>query len=131
MRIIWPCSTVRGRAQDGKSADGVVTPAAMVVAWIVGALALSTSCPGGPDDRAGSPAYWMLKGFRAVTLEGGGLDPTIVRAAVTPAFAGAFPLPSIPLRRRQPKPVRRPAPHSVSCSARSIQASSTGRQRRP
>lgn len=72
MRIIWPCSTVRGRAQDGKSADGVVNQAAMVVAWIVGALALSTSCPGGPGDRAGSPAYWMLKGFRAATLEGGG-----------------------------------------------------------
>jgi hypothetical protein len=63
MRIIWPCSTVRGRAQDGKSADGVVNQAAMVVAWIVGALALSTSCPGGPDDRAGEPGLLDAQGL--------------------------------------------------------------------
>ncbi len=36
-----------------------------------------------------SPAYWMLQGFRAVVLEGRGLDATIGPAAITLAFSAA------------------------------------------
>jgi ABC-2 type transport system permease protein len=36
-----------------------------------------------------SPAYWMLQGFRAVVLEGKGLDATVGPAAITLLFAAA------------------------------------------
>jgi len=69
----------------------VVNLAAMVLAGIGGALAPVDVLPGWAQTIApASPAYWMLKGFRAVVLEHGGLDATIVPAAVTLAFAAGM-----------------------------------------
>jgi ABC-2 type transport system permease protein len=66
----------------------VVNLAAMVMAGVGGALAPVDVLPGWAQTIApASPAYWMLKGFRAVILEKGGLDATIVPAAMTLAFA--------------------------------------------
>ena len=69
----------------------VVNLAAMVLAGIGGALAPVDVLPGWAQAIApAGPAYWMLKGFRAVILEKGGLDATIVPAAVTLAFAAGM-----------------------------------------
>jgi ABC-2 type transport system permease protein len=69
----------------------VVNLAAMVFAGIGGALAPIDVLPGWAQTLApASPAYWMLKGFREVILEGRGLDATIVPAAVTLGFAAAM-----------------------------------------
>lgn len=66
----------------------VVNLAAMVLTGIGGALAPIDVLPGWAQTVAPlSPAYWMLKGFRAVILERGGLDATIVPALATLAFA--------------------------------------------
>jgi ABC-2 type transport system permease protein len=69
----------------------VVNLAAMVFAGIGGALAPIDVLPGWAQALApASPAYWMLKGFREVILDGRGVDATIVPAAVTLGFAGAM-----------------------------------------
>jgi ABC-2 type transport system permease protein len=69
----------------------VVNLAAMVLAGIGGALAPVDVLPGWAQAMApASPAYWMLKGFRAVILERGGIDATIVPAAATLAFAAGM-----------------------------------------
>jgi ABC-2 type transport system permease protein len=69
----------------------VVNLAAMVLAGIGGALAPVDVLPGWAQAIApASPAYWMLKGFRAVILERGGGDATIVPAAATLAFAAGM-----------------------------------------
>lgn len=69
----------------------VVNLAAMVFAGIGGALAPVDVLPGWAQAIApASPAYWMLKGFRAVILEKGGLDATIVPAAMTLVFAAGM-----------------------------------------
>jgi ABC-2 type transport system permease protein len=69
----------------------VVNLAAMVLAGIGGALAPVDVLPGWAQAIApASPAYWMLKGFRAVILERGGVDATIVPAAATLAFAAGM-----------------------------------------
>jgi ABC-2 type transport system permease protein len=68
-----------------------VNLAAMVFAGIGGALAPVDVLPGWAQTLApASPAYWMLKGFRAVILDRGGLDATIVPAGVTLAFAAGM-----------------------------------------
>lgn len=69
----------------------VVNLEAMVLTGIGGALTPVDVLPGWAQAIAPlSPAYWMLKGFRAVILEKGGLDATIVPAAVTLAFAAGI-----------------------------------------
>ena len=69
----------------------VVNLAAMVLAGMGGALAPVDVLPGWAQAIApASPAYWMFKGFRAVILERGGLDATIVPAAMTLAFAAVM-----------------------------------------
>ena len=69
----------------------VVNLAAMVLTGIGGAIAPVDLLPGWAQVLAPlSPAYWMLKGFRAVILDRGGLDATIVPAAVTLAFAAGL-----------------------------------------
>ncbi len=69
----------------------VVNLAAMVLAGIGGALAPVDVLPGWAQAIApASPAYWMLEGFRAVILEKGGVDATIVPAAATLAFAAGM-----------------------------------------
>jgi ABC-2 type transport system permease protein len=69
----------------------VVNLAAMVLTGIGGALAPVDVLPSWAQAIAPlSPAYWMLKGFRAVILEGSGLDATIVPAAATLAFAAGM-----------------------------------------
>jgi ABC-2 type transport system permease protein len=66
----------------------VVNMAAMVLAGIGGALAPVDVLPEWARTIApASPAYWMLKGFRSVVLEGGDLGSTFVPAAMTLAFA--------------------------------------------
>jgi ABC-2 type transport system permease protein len=66
----------------------VVNLATMTLAGIGGALAPVDVLPGWAQAIApASPAYWMLKGFRAVVLESGGVGATLVPAAVTLAFA--------------------------------------------
>jgi ABC-2 type transport system permease protein len=66
----------------------VVNLAAMVLTGIGGAIAPVDVLPGWAQVLAPfSPAYWMLKGFRAVILDRGGLDATIVPATVTVVFA--------------------------------------------
>jgi ABC-2 type transport system permease protein len=66
----------------------IVNLAAMVITGMGGALAPVDVLPGWAQTIAPiSPAYWMLKGFRAVILDRGGLDATIVPAAVTLGFA--------------------------------------------
>jgi len=69
----------------------VVNLAAMVFAGIGGALAPVDVLPGWARTLAPlSPAYWMLQGFRAVILDHGGLDATIVPAAATLVFAAGM-----------------------------------------
>jgi ABC-2 type transport system permease protein len=71
----------------------VVNLAAMVFAGIGGALAPVDVLPAWARSLApASPAYWMLKGFRAVILDKGGLDATIVPAGFTLAFAAGMAL---------------------------------------
>lgn len=73
--------------------SSVVSLAAVVVAGIGGALAPVDALPGWAQTIApASPVFWMLKGFRAVILEGGGLDAIVLPAAVTLAFAGGMAL---------------------------------------
>jgi ABC-2 type transport system permease protein len=67
-----------------------VNMAAMVLAGIGGALAPVDALPDWARAIAPlSPAYWMLDGFRAVILDGRGVEATFVPAAVTLAFAAA------------------------------------------
>jgi ABC-2 type transport system permease protein len=67
----------------------VVNLAAMVLSGIGGALAPVDVLPGWAQVIAPlSPAYWLLKGFRAVILEGKGAEATIVPAAATLVIAG-------------------------------------------
>ena len=69
----------------------VVNLAAMALTGLGGALAPVDVLPGWAQAIAPlSPAYWMLKGFRAAILEKGGLDATIIPAAATLAFAGVL-----------------------------------------
>ena len=69
----------------------VVNLAAMVLTGIGGGLAPVDVLPGWAQAIAPlSPAYWMLKGFRAVILDGGGVDATVVPAAATVAFAAVL-----------------------------------------
>lgn len=69
----------------------VVNLAAMALTGLGGALAPVDVLPGWAQAIAPlSPAYWMLRGFRAVILEKGGLDATIIPAAATLAFAGVL-----------------------------------------
>jgi ABC-2 type transport system permease protein len=69
----------------------VVNLAAMVLSGIGGALAPLDALPAWAQTIAPlSPAYWMLKGFREVILEGKGVDATIVPAAATLVFAGTM-----------------------------------------
>ena len=71
--------------------NSVVSFAAVVVTGIGGALAPVDVLPGWAQAIApASPVYWMLKGFRAVILDGGGLDATVVPVAVTLAFAAGM-----------------------------------------
>jgi len=68
----------------------MVNMAAMVLAGIGGALAPVDTLPDWARAIApASPAYWMLDGFRAVVLEGRGVEATFVPAAVTLGFAAA------------------------------------------
>ncbi len=79
--------------KPGNQLSSVVSLAAVVVAGIGGALAPADALPGWAQTIApASPVFWMLKGFRAVILDGGGLDATAVPAAVTLAFAGGMAL---------------------------------------
>jgi ABC-2 type transport system permease protein len=67
----------------------VVNLAAMALSGIGGALAPVDALPAWAQTIAPlSPAYWMLKGFREVILEGRGVEATIVPAAATLVFAG-------------------------------------------
>lgn len=69
--------------------NSVVSFAAVVVTGLGGALAPVDVLPGWAQTIApASPVYWMLKGFRAVILDGGGLDATIVPAAAALVYAG-------------------------------------------
>jgi len=69
----------------------VVNLAAMVLTGIGGGLAPVDVLPGWAQAIAPlSPAYWMLKGFRAVILDGGGVEATLVPAAATVAFAAVL-----------------------------------------
>ena len=69
----------------------VVNLAAMVFAGIGGALAPIDVLPQWAQTLAPlSPAYWMLKGFREVILEGRGVDATIVPAGMTLLFAAVM-----------------------------------------
>jgi len=69
----------------------VVNLAAMVLSGIGGALAPVDVLPAWAQVLApASPAYWMLKGFRAVILDRGGLDATIVPVTVTLVFAAVM-----------------------------------------
>ena len=67
----------------------VVNLAAMALSGMGGALAPVDALPAWAQTIAPlSPAYWMLKGFREVILEGKGAEATIVPAAAILAFAG-------------------------------------------
>ena len=68
----------------------MVNMAAMVLAGIGGALAPVDALPDWARTIAPlSPAYWMLDGFRAVILEGRGVEATFVPALATLGFAAA------------------------------------------
>jgi ABC-2 type transport system permease protein len=68
--------------------SAMVQMAAMVLPGLGGALAPVDVLPEWARVIApASPAYWMLQGFRAVVLEGRGLDATIGPAAITLAFS--------------------------------------------
>ncbi len=70
--------------------SAMVQMAAMVLPGLGGALAPVDVLPEWARLIApASPAYWMLQGFRAVILEGRGLDATIGPAAITFAFSAA------------------------------------------
>jgi ABC-2 type transport system permease protein len=63
----------------------------MVRAGMGGAMAPVDVLPGWAQAIAPlSPAYWMLKGFREVILEGRGVEATIFPAAVTLLFAAVM-----------------------------------------
>jgi ABC-2 type transport system permease protein len=65
--------------------------AAMVLTGIGGAIAPVDVLPDWARAIApASPAYWMLKGFRSVILDHGGIDATIVPAAVTIGIAAVM-----------------------------------------
>lgn len=68
--------------------SAMVQMTAMVLPGLGGALAPVDVLPDWARMIApASPAYWMLQGFRAVVLEGRGLDATIGPAAITFAFS--------------------------------------------
>jgi ABC-2 type transport system permease protein len=68
--------------------SAIVQMAAMVLPGLGGALAPVDVLPDWARTIAPlSPAYWMLQGFRAVVLEGRGLDATIGPAAITLVFS--------------------------------------------
>jgi ABC-2 type transport system permease protein len=69
----------------------VINLAAMALTGIGGALTPVDVLPGWAQTLAPlSPAYWMLRGFREVILDGKGVDATIVPAAATLAFAAVM-----------------------------------------
>jgi ABC-2 type transport system permease protein len=77
--------------KTANQAMAVVNLAAMVLAGMGGAMAPVDVLPGWAQAIAPlSPAYWMLKGFREVILEGKGVEATIVPAAVTLLFAAVM-----------------------------------------
>jgi ABC-2 type transport system permease protein len=68
--------------------SALVQMTAMVLPGLGGALAPVDVLPDWARVIAPlSPAYWMLQGFRAVVLEGGGLEATFGPAAITFAFS--------------------------------------------
>ncbi len=70
--------------------NAAVNLGAMVLGGLGGALAPVDALPGWARAVApASPAYWTLQGFRAVILEGRGVDATLVPAMVALAFAAA------------------------------------------
>jgi ABC-2 type transport system permease protein len=77
--------------KTANQAMAVVNLAAMVLAGMGGAMAPVDVLPGWAQAIAPlSPAYWMLKGFREVILEGKGVEATIFPAAVTLVFAAVM-----------------------------------------
>lgn len=69
----------------------MVNLSALALTGLGGGLAPVEVLPGWAQVLAPlSPAYWMLKGFHAVILDGGGIDATIVPAAGTLAFAAVM-----------------------------------------
>ena len=78
-------------ARTASQAMATVNMAAMVLAGLGGALAPVDVLPAWAQTIAPlSPAYWMLKGFRDIVLDGRGADATIVPAAIVLRFAGAM-----------------------------------------
>ncbi len=70
--------------------NAAVNLGAMVLGGLGGALAPVDALPAWARAIApASPAYWMLDGFKAVILEGRGVEATLVPAAVTLVFAAA------------------------------------------
>jgi ABC-2 type transport system permease protein len=68
--------------------NAAVNLGAMVLGGLGGALAPVDVLPGWARAIApASPAYWTLQGFRAVILEGRGVDAMLVPALATLAFA--------------------------------------------
>jgi ABC-2 type transport system permease protein len=77
--------------KTANQAMSAVNMAAMVLSGIGGALAPVDVLPGWAQTIApASPAYWMLKGFREVILEGRGLEATIVPAGVVLVFSAVM-----------------------------------------
>jgi ABC-2 type transport system permease protein len=77
--------------KTANQAMAVVNLAAMVLAGMGGAMAPVDVLPGWAQAIAPlSPAYWMLKGFREVILEGKGAEATFGPAAVTLLFAAVM-----------------------------------------
>lgn len=70
-----------------------VNLAALVLGGLGGAFAPVDALPDWAQTLApASPAYWILSGFRAVVLDGGGVGATLGPAGVTLAFAVAAAL---------------------------------------
>ena len=70
--------------------SALVQMTAMILPGLGGALAPVDVLPDWARLIApASPAYWMLQGFRAVVLEGRGLDATFGPAVITLAFSAA------------------------------------------
>jgi ABC-2 type transport system permease protein len=78
-------------ARTANQAMAIVNMVAMVLPGLGGALAPIDVLPDWARTIApASPAYWMLKGFREVILEGKGAEASIVPAAVVLLFAAAL-----------------------------------------
>lgn len=76
-----------GVTRRESQALAAVNLGAIVLAGMGGALAPVDALPGWAQAIAPlSPAYWMLRGFREVILEGHGIEATILPAAITILF---------------------------------------------